>query len=254
MRICASTGLTLVDTRLSGFRIAKSSYGPLNPRPRPNTRGSGRSGWSRFDTPGTTVYLAGDKRTAYAETLSPTRVGSQFRSAVAFAAQQFGISGDEARRLIEEDWTRNGNMVPGWLPASWRDGRLMYRLRMNSTASWVDLTTAETVAALNRFLGQTFEEQLEINGITLATLSGENRDATTLIAQWIREQVLDDGSYPAGVKFHSKFGGGVCWAYWMRRTDDGLGPEPFKIITEDEIQQHDNDLGYVLGLYGASCR
>ncbi|GLB68716.1 RES domain-containing protein [Arthrobacter mangrovi] len=254
MRICTETGLALIDTRLTGYRIAKSSYGPLNPRPRPDLPGTNRSGWSRFDTPGTTIYLAGDRRTAYAETLAPTRVGDQFNSAVAFAAEQFGITKENAQKLVEEDWARNGNMMPGWLPASWRDGRLMYRLRMNTLASWVDLTAAESVAALNRFLGEAFEEQLGIAGITLGTLTGENREATTLIAQWIREQVLDDGSYPAGAKFHSKFGGGTCWAYWMRRTDDGLGPEPVDIISEDEIQPHDGDLDYVLSLYGASCR
>jgi hypothetical protein len=60
------------------------------------------------------------------------RVGKDFRDAVAFAAAQFGISVEAARELIQDDWTRNGNMVPGWLPANWRDGRLMYTLRINS--------------------------------------------------------------------------------------------------------------------------
>jgi hypothetical protein len=254
MRVCTKTGLALIDLRLAGYRIAKSSYGPLKPLPRPDLPGVSRSGWSRFDTPGTTIYLADDKRTAYAETLAPTRVGKEFRSAVAFAAEQFGISQDEARGLIEEDWIRNGNMVPGWLPANWRDGRLMYRLRMVSPVPWVDLTAAETVAALNKSLGQAFDEQLGIPEITLGTLTGDNREATTLIAQWIREQVLDDGSYPAGVRFHSKYGGGACWAYWLRRTDNGLGTEPLAIVSEEEIHPHDGDLDYVLKLYDTSSR
>ena len=156
--------------------------------------------------------------------------------------------------MVEEDWVRNGNMVPGWLPASWRDGRLMYRLRMDAPAWWVDLTAAESVAALNRNLGPAFDEELGIAQITLGTLIGENREATTLIAEWIREQVLDDGSYAAGLRFHSKFGGGTCWAWWMRRTDTGLGPEPVQITAEDEIHPRDPDLEYVLKLYGASCR
>ena len=202
MRICTRTGLALLDTRLTGYRIAKSSYGPLSPRPRPDSPGIGRSGWSRFDTPGTTIYLASDRRTAYKETLSPTGVASRFRSAVVFAAERFDLPEEEALKLIEEDWVRNGNMVPGWLPASWRDGRLMYQLCINSPDPWVDLTAAESVAALNRFLGPVFEERLAITAITLGTLTGENREATTLIAEWIREQLLDDSSYPAGVKFH----------------------------------------------------
>jgi hypothetical protein len=254
MRVCTATGLALIDTRLAGYRIAKSSYGPLNPQPRPDAPGTGRSGRSRFDTPGTTIYLADDRRTAYAETLSPAQVGSRFRSAVAFAAGQFGISEDEAGKLIEEDWVRNGNMVPGWLPAVWREGRLMYRLRMHIQTAWVDLTAAESIAALNRSLGPAFNDQLGIAEITLGTLTGSSREATTLIAQWIREQVLDDDSYPAGVRFHSKFGGGACWAYWMRRTDDGLGSDPVEITAAEEIHPRDPDLQYVLELYGASCR
>jgi hypothetical protein len=43
------------------------------------------------------------------------RVGKEFRDAVAFAADQFGITVEAARTMIQEDWTRNGNMVPGKL-------------------------------------------------------------------------------------------------------------------------------------------
>ena len=59
---------------------------------------------------------------------------------------------------------------------------------------------------------------------------------------------------PRGREIPLQFGAGSCWAYWMRRTDDGLGHEPVDIIAEDEIQPHDADLEKVLNLYGASCR
>lgn len=44
------------------------------------------------------MYLADNKKTAYAETLSMARVGNQFRTAVVFAASQFGIS-------LNKSWT-----------------------------------------------------------------------------------------------------------------------------------------------------
>ncbi|MDQ0277421.1 hypothetical protein QO003_001724 [Arthrobacter silviterrae] len=69
IKVCATTGLAYLDGPVTGYRIAKSSYGPLSPLPR--AAGSAdRSSWSPFDTPGSTVYLAGDMRTAYAETLA----------------------------------------------------------------------------------------------------------------------------------------------------------------------------------------
>lgn len=55
--------------------------------------------------------------------------------------------------MVEEDWRKNLNMVPGWLPASWRAGRLMYKLRVPEQAQWIDLTDDVSVAVLNRELG-----------------------------------------------------------------------------------------------------
>jgi hypothetical protein len=82
---------------------------------------------SRWYT-GTTTCLADDKRTVYAEAIAPTRVGKEIRSAATFAAEQFEISQDGVRQLTEEDWIRDGYMVP----ANWRVSSLMYRLRMDS--------------------------------------------------------------------------------------------------------------------------
>lgn len=251
--VCSNTGLAYVEGPITGYRIAKSSYGPLNPLPR-DAGPADRSSWSRFDTPGSTVYLAGDRRTAYAETLAMARVGKDFRDAVAFAAEQFGLPVEAARTMVQDDWTRNGNMVPGWLPANWRDGRLMYTLRINSPIRWIDLTAAESIAALNRHLGQQLDDAFGISTVTLGTLTGEDRAATTAIAQWLREQVLDDGNFAAGVRAHSKYGGGHCWAYWLRRHDDRLGPDPVEVTAESEIHRSDDDLTYVLSLYGLECR
>lgn len=252
MRICARTGLALIDEKVVGHRIAKSSYGPLNPVERPQA--SDRSGWSRFDTPGRTVYLADTARTAFLETLAPSRVGPRFAAAVQFAADFFGIPLEQAEADIREEWTRNGNMVPGWLPASWRDGRLLYEVKVDDAPSWVDMTAAETIAVLDQAMEPFMKRPPGDPTVTLGVIAGENRSETTFIAHWIRSQILDDGSYPAGVRFHSKFGGGLCWAYWMRRTDDGLGSDPISVVATRSIDADDADLTHVLDLYGASCR
>ena len=47
-------------------------------------------------------------------------------------------------------------------------------------------------------------------------LAGSDRRATCAVAEWVSNQVLDDGSRPAGVRYTSKHGGDLpCWAVWV---------------------------------------
>lgn len=103
MRACANTGLALVDGPLTGYRIAKVSYGPLNPLERSADPGEDRSGWSWFDTPGRTIYLADSRRIAFAETLAMAHVRKELRSAVDFVARHFGMSWQQAWNAVMED-------------------------------------------------------------------------------------------------------------------------------------------------------
>lgn len=102
----------------------------------------------------------------------------------------------------------------------------------------MNLTATESLAAVNVALAQDLRSVYGIDFLTLGTLTGENRQVTSVITEWIRNQIVDDGScpsYPAGVKFHSKLGGGACSAFWMRRTDDGLGDDPVEMLGEQQI-------------------
>lgn len=251
--VCAKTGLAYVHGPVLGYRLAKTSYGPINPPERPDGA-IDRARWSRFDTPGSTIYLADDAATAYAETLAMARTSRQYRDAISYVADFFSISREEAQQQVNDDWAANNNMVPGWLPRTWRDSRLLYVLQVEEPVRWIDLTAAETIAALNIYLGADLEASTGVQEITLGTLTGDNRQATTLIAEWIREQVLDDGSYAAGVRAHSKYGGGVCWAYWLRRRDDGLGDDAVSVVDESAIELPNPDLQRVLARYGINAR
>ncbi len=251
--VCAKTGLAYINGPILGYRLAKTSYGPINPLERPDGAAD-RSTWSRFDTSGSTIYLAGDAATAYAETLAMARTSRQYRDAISYVADFFSISREEAQQQVNDDWAANNNMVPGWLPRTWRDSRLLYVLQVEEPIRWIDLTAAETIAALNIHLGAELEARTGVQEITLGTVAGDNRQATTLIAEWIRDQVLDDGSYAAGVQAHSKYGGGLCWAYWLRRRDDGLGDDAVSIVDESAIELTDSDLQRVLDRYGINAR
>ncbi|UNK47742.1 hypothetical protein [Arthrobacter sulfonylureivorans] len=64
----------------------------------------------------------------------------------------------------------------------------------------------------------------EVKMLTATEVTGLDRDLTTLLAHVIRQQRLDDGSEPLGIAFASRTLTGRCWAYWDRRTDEGLPP------------------------------
>lgn len=130
---------------------------------------------------------------------------------------------------------------------------LVYKLQVPATAQWVDLTGVVSIAALNREFGVTLASLGEPE-ITLGTFTGNKRLATTMIAEWIREQTLDDGGYADGIKFHSKYGTSRCWACWLRRRDLGLSGDPIAVLFEQEIHVGDRDLKAVFKLYGANSR
>ncbi|ALU39051.1 hypothetical protein AS188_04015 [Kocuria flava] len=75
-----------------------------------------------------------------------------------------------------------------------------------------------------------------------------------MIAEWIREQVLDDGSYAAGLQFHSEYGSRLCRAYWMRRRDEQLGPDAVSVVERSSIELEDPDLQRVLARYEIDSR
>ncbi|MEC5182561.1 hypothetical protein [Arthrobacter sp. CG_A4] len=92
--------------------------------------------------------------------------------------------------------------------------------------------------ALGGGIGEKISDELGISQLTLGVLHGESRAATTMIATWIRDQVLDDGSLPLGIRFKSKNGGGDCWAYWLRRRDDGLDGDDMTFDSGAAIHAH----------------
>lgn len=103
----------------------------------------------------------------------------------------------------------------------------------------MDIEHPESIAAIGAAIGKRLNDDLGIEQLTLGVLHGENRAATTMAATWVRDQMLDDGSYAFGIKFKSKHGGGNCWAYWLRRRDAGLDEAVME--SDDGIQIHANN-------------
>lgn len=253
-RICASTGLALVSGPVAAFRIARESYGPLDPPPRAPS--DDRRTWSRYDTTGRSIYAADERLTAFMEMLAPyrTRVDEQRRALQPLAAS-LGRDLDELWNEIVSEWDASGSMRASWLPSVFREGRALYTINFPK-GWWVDTTATETIAALQDDLSglawPTTTGKLD-ETLTLADFTGPDRAFTTSIASFLREDVvLDDGSQPLGVQFISKHGrpsgaSGICWAYWMRGVDQGLS-ESTTIAATAPILEDDADLQRALKL------
>ncbi len=121
---CARTGLWLVPSAAQeGVRVAKPSYGALNP-PFRHVHGSDVAAWGRFDTyEGRTVYVGDCARTTYCETLAyvapavgrlPKKLSDVFDD----------VDGSDPRGLydaIAAEWDQLFSMTPEKIVAGWRN-------------------------------------------------------------------------------------------------------------------------------------
>lgn len=71
-----------------------------------------------------------------------------------------------------------------------------------------------------------------------------------MVSTWIRKQVLSDGSLPLGIRFKSKHGDGDCWAYWLRRRDDGMEGDAMTSSDGAPTHLHTPALKTVAGRFG----
>jgi|GEM_PF-1382527 len=265
---CAVTGLHLIRASGEvGARVARTSLGALHVWPRKLGGGGwievdelGREstvpwdqdpGWSRWDTPGRTLYVAQNARGAYAEVLQQFRRPPSVEP-LAAAADAMGMPLKDYLAAIDEDWKVLCTMRRGHVPAAWRHDRALYELRMPASGWWIDVEHGDSLSALTKLAASTVPGV--VPQITRAHLLGESRGLTVRLATLLRGAVLFDGSPPLGVVWESKLGYGRNWAFWMRRADDGLDPgsdDPRPIVEAGApITENDPHLKHVAESFG----
>lgn len=229
-RTCTQTGLRIIEAAgETGFRVAQDRYGALSvlankqigllPAPAPGTALADKRG--RYDTLGSTVYVADSRRCAYAEVLSGFRLK---RAAVAAAAESVGWTVDDYIEQVLVDAKRNGIDAPWAISVDWQMQRSIYELSLPSVGWWVRIDHFDTLAALQSMTPTVTGLTQNLQLLTAGSITGEDRALTTVLAETVRQQVLDDGSEPLGISFASKTLFGRCWAFWDRRVDLGLSP------------------------------
>lgn len=233
---------SIVREPLAGFRIATESYGALNPPERGYFFPDDVGVWNRYDTPGRTLYAASTRLGAFTECLYGYRLDREARTAIDFMAERFGITPAQAHSLYIEEQRELGHDGPGTFPKHWREGRRIYELSSREELVWFDLGTAHSLAYIDRNFGPEIAKTCGVKAVDLSHLLGADRKLTTLISTRLRNLWLHDGSFADGIRFTSRHGVGTCWAFWMRRTDDGLDNDLVSASDGQAIYVDDPDL------------
>ncbi|MGP4968536.1 hypothetical protein [Glutamicibacter ardleyensis] len=228
-RKCSVTQLELLAAEgETAFRVAKDRYGAISVKvndvagPYPVgaflSEGDQRG---RYDTVGSTVYMADSRCCAYAEVLSGFRLN---RSSLAKVAESIGRDADEYLQSIKDEALANGVDLPWSISVDWQMERSVYEIKLPRSGWWVKIDHANTLRALETLVPSLNGMSERIKFLTSGSITNEDRDMTTLIAHTLREVTLDDGSELLGINYPSKTLQGRCWAYWDRRVDLELPP------------------------------
>jgi hypothetical protein len=241
--VCASTGLNLIaSSGQSVFRVAQTRFGPLNPPPRiPGQKPVEE--WSRWDTPGRTVYGCTTATGAFVEVIEYIRPNPPTTPLTELFDD---VEPDDAETFAEQvarELPAHGAMPYRSISQGWRQVRSLYELQLPQTGWFVDITGAESISAISEQLGPTLLAECNIEQLTLSELtssSEELKKLTTGIATWIRDTVvLADGHRPHGIFYPSKWGTTLAnYAMWLRRKDDGTGADPLTEVETSSIGRH----------------
>lgn len=220
IKTCAITGLALrASCRQRAYRLAKPSYGPLNPILRGQSSHSARDDWNRFDLPGTrTIYAATTLEGAYGELL-----GHLKQPAVARAAGDYldGVDDVALYQLIADDWKDMGKLPPGVVDIDWLYEHRIYTIALPDSGWFVEIESARSITYMNQHLPQSLCER-GVGAVTTSELHSSERDVTTALAETIARTTLFDQTQPVGVHYSSKHGvEWTCWAVWLRENTSG---------------------------------
>lgn len=252
-RTCTKTGLRLIPVDDSlGFHVAKRTY--AQPSAPWRSADVHRQEWGRFDTLGRTYYLAETGECAFAEVLASLRRANGSEDSLAPIAAALDLTLEETVNAIAHEWEEADFRGVGALPSSWYGRRRLYRARIIDAGWLVDIEHPDTISALQGQADSDVARFLAHQGIpalTTAVLRSENRLVTTMLAEIIRDAVLDDGSNPRGVHFGSKHGAAWCRAVWLPYYE--ASHPGIEITADEEIASADASMRTVarrLGLIG----
>ncbi|MFI8592578.1 hypothetical protein [Dietzia maris] len=212
--MCSNTRLALV--RSGGqcvYRLAKPSYGVLNPPARGVSSSEDRAGWNRFDLPGEqTIYCASSAEGAYGELLGALKVSGPYR-----ADEYLDDPGaDDLYALIAQDWADLGARPPGVIDINWLYAHRLYTVALPRSGWFVEIEHARTITYLGAHIPLSLWER-GVDEITVAQTRGADRHLTTELAGALAVAPTAGDVRALGIHYYSKHGTQwSCWAVWLR--------------------------------------
>jgi hypothetical protein len=228
--VCAHTGLALLPAvRQLVYRLAKPSYGVLNPPVRGLSSSEDRSGWNRFDLPGEqTIYCASSPEGAYGELLGALKISGPYR-----ARDYLDDPGeDDLYALIAGDWAELGARPPGVIDISWLYAHRMYTVTMPPAGWFIEIEHARSITYLGAHIPFSLWER-GVTEITVAQTRSADRYLTTELAGALAAAPLDGEAPSLGIHYYSKHGTEwSCWAVWLRHeVKNALGSDQGVAVT-----------------------
>ncbi|MER7540077.1 RES domain-containing protein [Streptomyces sp. NPDC097704] len=154
----------------------------------------------------------------------------------------------KSRDLMRDaDPSNTDLMAIGNIPSSWRNDRILVRLKPSEEARFLDVDSGETRDVLTRELGPMLQEWDITGPLTDEHIHGRDRRVARQIAAWAVTQRNDAGYQRfQGIAYRSGYGGRQCWAI--------LHDTELKEVERRAIRVESTELREVADEYGLTVR
>ena len=229
--VCSTTGLAVRPAAgQRSYRLAKPSYGVLNPPTRPLSSRADRSKWNRFDLPGQqTVYAASSLEGAYGELLGALKLPRT----IAASDYLDDASDTDLYDLITQDWAQMGKQRPGTVDLRWIYAHRIYNVDLPIHGWFVEIEHARSITYLTQHIPVSLAD-IGLTEITVSETRSSDRHLTTALAELLVRVQIHASTAAHGIHYYSKHGTDwTCWAIWLHEhtfaalhTDTGSPVKP----------------------------
>lgn len=176
------------------------------------------------------LYCASEITGCYAEALTPFRVHPTIRDL-----------------MRDADLSNTDLMKIGDIPSSWREERILVRLKPSDKARFLDVDSEDTRKVLTRELTTELHEWNITGPLTDDHIHGRDRRIARQIAAWAVSRRNEAGhQLVEGIAYRSGYGGRRCWAI-LRDTE-------LKEVERRAIHAESAELQEVALEYGLTMR